>query len=66
MMNVLRGFLIGLANLVPGVSGATMAVILGVYEQLIDAVANFVKLRFKRESRSLSSLHLASVFLLQY
>jgi len=49
MMNVLRGFLIGLANLVPGVSGATMAVILGVYEQLIDAVANFVKLRFKRE-----------------
>uniref|UniRef100_A0A832I4H2 DUF368 domain-containing protein n=1 Tax=Pseudothermotoga hypogea TaxID=57487 RepID=A0A832I4H2_9THEM len=49
MMNVLRGFLIGLANLVPGVSGATMAIIVGVYEQLIDAVANFVKLRFKRE-----------------
>ncbi|WP_218915835.1 undecaprenyl phosphate translocase family protein [Pseudothermotoga hypogea] len=48
-MNVLRGFLIGLANLVPGVSGATMAVIVGVYERLIDAVANFVKLRFKRE-----------------
>jgi len=48
-MNVFRGFLIGLANLVPGVSGATMAIILGVYERLIDAVANFVKFRFKRE-----------------
>ncbi|MDK2922616.1 MAG: putative rane protein [Pseudothermotoga sp.] len=52
MINIFRGFLIGLANLVPGVSGATMAVIVGVYERLIDAVANFVKFRFKREQIS--------------
>lgn len=38
-MNVLRhlitGYLIGLANLIPGVSGGTFALILGVYERLI-------------------------------
>lgn len=38
-MNWLRdfvtGFLIGLANLIPGVSGGTFALILGVYERLI-------------------------------
>lgn len=38
-MNCLRefttGFLIGLANLIPGVSGGTFALILGVYERLI-------------------------------
>lgn len=49
MMNVFRGLLIGLANLVPGVSGATIAVVLGVYERLIDAIANLVKFRFNRE-----------------
>lgn len=31
----LVGFLIGLANLIPGVSGGTFALILGVYERLI-------------------------------
>ncbi len=39
-MNVLRafvtGFLIGLANLIPGVSGGTFALILGIYERLIS------------------------------
>ncbi len=38
-MNLIRdfitGFLIGLANLIPGVSGGTFALILGVYERLI-------------------------------
>lgn len=32
----LTGFLIGLANLIPGVSGGTFALILGVYERLIN------------------------------
>lgn len=34
----LRGFCIGTADLVPGVSGSTVAVLLGVYERLLAAV----------------------------
>ncbi|MYI55520.1 MAG: DUF368 domain-containing protein [Acidimicrobiia bacterium] len=36
----LRGFCIGVADLVPGVSGSTVAVLLGVYERLLAAVRN--------------------------
>ena len=32
---ILKGFCIGIANLIPGVSGGTMALILGIYEKLI-------------------------------
>lgn len=41
------GVLIGIANLIPGVSGGTMAVIAGVYEKLISAISNVLK--FKRQ-----------------
>ncbi|MXZ30817.1 MAG: DUF368 domain-containing protein [Acidimicrobiia bacterium] len=34
----MRGFCIGLADLVPGVSGSTVAVLLGVYERLLAAL----------------------------
>lgn len=36
--NFIYGILIGAANIIPGVSGGTMAVILGVYDRLIAAV----------------------------
>lgn len=35
------GFAMGAADIVPGVSGGTMAFILGVYEKLIDAIKSF-------------------------
>ena len=38
---VLRGMCIGAADLVPGVSGGTMALILGIYQRLIGAIAHF-------------------------
>jgi len=34
-----RGICIGMADLVPGVSGGTMALILGIYQRLIGAIA---------------------------
>ncbi len=36
--HLLSGFAIGLANLIPGVSGGTMALLLGIYEDLLDAL----------------------------
>lgn len=37
LVNVVRGFLIGMAELVPGISGGTVALVVGVYERLIDS-----------------------------
>lgn len=38
---ILTGFAMGAADIVPGVSGGTMAFILGVYEDLINAIKSF-------------------------
>ena len=42
-MDILKGLLIGVANIIPGVSGGTMAVSLGIYDKLIAAVSNLLK-----------------------
>ncbi|SIQ25701.1 putative membrane protein [Alkalispirochaeta americana] len=39
--NFLKGLAIGAANIIPGVSGGTIAVITGIYDELIDAFGNF-------------------------
>ncbi|MFW5727523.1 MAG: DUF368 domain-containing protein [Spirochaetia bacterium] len=44
---VLGGILMGLANLVPGVSGGTMLLAAGVYTIFIGAVADITSLRFR-------------------
>lgn len=41
IINYLKGIAVGVATLVPGVSGGTMAVILGIYDDLIHAVSSF-------------------------
>ncbi len=38
---ILFGMIIGIANIIPGVSGGTMAVILGVYDKIISAISNW-------------------------
>lgn len=41
MILILKGFLIGIAKVVPGVSGAIIAISLGVYEESLKAIGNF-------------------------
>lgn len=43
LLNALRGGLIGVAELLPGISGGTIALITGVYERLIDAADAIVR-----------------------
>jgi putative membrane protein len=43
----LKGLLMGTADLVPGVSGGTVAFVSGIYENLLDAVSSFDKAFFK-------------------
>ena len=42
ILDILKGVAIGIANVIPGFSGGTMAVILKVYERLIGAVSEFL------------------------
>ena len=45
--NIIKGVMIGIANIIPGVSGGTMAVSLGIYDRLIGAVSGLYK-EFKK------------------
>ena len=51
------GFLIGLAVILPGVSGASLAIILGIYDDLIISISNIFK-DFKR-----SCIYLLPIFI---
>lgn len=43
IVTVLKGIIVGGTMLVPGVSGGTMAMILGVYSKLVASVSSFMK-----------------------
>ena len=43
VMLVIKGFIMGIANIIPGVSGGTLALTLGIYEKFINALSNFMK-----------------------
>ncbi|MBT5856137.1 DUF368 domain-containing protein [bacterium] len=59
----LSGAAIGIANLIPGVSGGTFAVILGVYDDIIEAVSNYLTAPEKRKQYTifLARLGLGSI-----
>jgi putative membrane protein len=44
----LVGGVMGIANIIPGVSGGTMAVVFGIYEELMEALSNFLSDKNKR------------------
>jgi len=46
-LDVLRGMVIGLANVIPGVSGGTMMVSMGIYDKLIYSINHLFK-EFKK------------------
>jgi putative membrane protein len=54
LADTVNGFLMGAANIIPGVSGGTLALVLGIYERLVanmragaGALAAAVRLRFR-------------------
>jgi len=40
LIDLVKGLVIGVANIIPGISGGTFALILGIYERLINAIGN--------------------------
>lgn len=45
--NILKGAVIGISNIIPGVSGGTMAVAMGIYDRLIYCITHLFK-EFKK------------------
>lgn len=60
LKNILYGLIIGAVMLIPGVSGGTTAIILGIYDQLVAAVASFFK-NVKKNLLFLGSVALGGV-----
>ena len=52
MLDVVRGMAIGIAFIIPGFSGGSIAAILGIYEKLVGAIADLFK-SFKRSMLTL-------------
>ena len=43
LSRIVKGLVVGVANIIPGVSGGTMAVVMGIYDKLIGAVSDLRK-----------------------
>src|SRR5690554_2295444 len=46
MINIFKGILVSISLLVPGVSGGTMMIILGVYDKSIEALSSLISRKF--------------------
>lgn len=57
---VLKGMIIGLANIIPGVSGGTLMITLGLYEEIIETISHFFK-NFKKNLKFIIPLAIGMV-----
>jgi len=61
LINFLNGIFIGIANIIPGVSGGTIAVILGIFDKIIDAINNF-RMNIKKSLKLMIPIGLGVIF----
>ncbi len=47
---IIASLFMGLANVVPGVSGGTMILVLGLYQEFVDAFSDLTRFRFEKKS----------------
>ena len=57
---IIKGMIIGLANVIPGVSGGTLMITLGIYEQIIGVISHFFK-NFKDNLKFIIPLGIGAV-----
>lgn len=57
---ILKGVMMGVANIIPGVSGGTMAVSMGIYDKMIHAATHLVS-EFKKSMKLLLPIALGMV-----
>jgi putative membrane protein len=66
LLNFVRGSLIGIAELIPGISGGTIALVTGVYQRVIDSAAEAVRgivlvLRFSKTNFAKATTHFKAI-----
>src|SRR5690625_5141207 len=54
--NIYRGLIMGASDVVPGVSGGTIAVLLGIYDRLIEAINGILSKSWKKHAKFLFPL----------
>ena len=60
---IVKGMIIGLANVIPGVSGGTLMITLGIYEQIIETISHFFT-NFKKNLKFIIPLGIGVVLAL--
>lgn len=60
LVDLIKGVFVGIANVIPGVSGGTMAVSFGIYDKLLNAISNLIK-SFKKSFLTLLPIILGMV-----
>ncbi|MEN8904653.1 MAG: DUF368 domain-containing protein [Clostridiales bacterium] len=62
LMTIIHGMLIGIANIIPGLSGGTIAYMIGIYERFIGILSNpKIILKEKKERNFIVTLGLGAV-----
>lgn len=52
LIEIIKGMFVGIANIIPGVSGGTMAITFGIYDKIISSITNLLK-DFKKSFKTL-------------
>ena len=60
IMLIVKGFILGIANIIPGVSGGTLAITLGIYEELINTISHIFS-NFKKNLKFLIPIGIGAV-----
>lgn len=51
LKNVLGGICVGIANIIPGVSGGTIIVLLGLFDKLMESISNIFNFKIKLKDK---------------
>jgi len=61
LLDLIKGVFVGIANIIPGVSGGTMAITFGIYDKIISSITNLFK-DFKKSVKTLLPIGIGIVF----
>lgn len=49
--NIVGGIFVGVANIIPGVSGGTIMVLLGLFNKLMESISNIFNIKMKLKEK---------------
>lgn len=51
LKNIIGGIAVGIANIIPGVSGGTFIVLLGLFDRLMESISNLFNVKIKLKAK---------------